>query len=323
MGDLQTELIPARGVNAFVFCPRLFWLEYVVGEFADNEHTVEGRSVHKRVDKPGGEMAAPEGEEEAAWQTRSLWLSDADIGVTAKLDLVDVTESGEVFPVDTKKGRAPDEGLWAPDRVQLTLQALLLRANGYRVEKIAAWYHGSRKRVELMLSDALVAEATDATRDAQILRSQSAPPAPLVDSPQCRGCSLNAICLPDEVNALGRDHLTEPKPNDPTEIRRVFPARDDRLPLYVHTSGTRIGLSKPWRVYLLPIKSRIHAHYCAEMPNTAMSRISIANLSRSTDSAKAWHRQINLKHCSAWREMPPNIIGRYSVKWLGATSPHS
>src|SRR5690554_4645204 len=250
MNEIQSELIPARGVNAFVFCPRLFWLEYVVGEFADNEHTVEGRSVHNRVDKPGGEMPGPEGEDAPAWQTRSLWLSDAQIGVTAKLDLVDVLESGEVFPVDTKKGSAPEVGLWPADRVQLVLQALLLRANGYTVRKIAAWYHGSRKRVEIALADKLIAEAIRAVEQAREALNTAQPPAPLSDSPKCRGCSLNAICLPDEVNALGRDHLGEaaaaqsPTDKDPEEIRRVFPARDDRLPLYVHTSGTRIGLSK-------------------------------------------------------------------------------
>lgn len=243
MDELQDELIPARGVNAFVFCPRLFWLEYVIGEFADNEHTVEGRSVHKRVDKPGGEMTSPHGDDQPGWQTRSLWLSDDELGVTAKLDLVDVNEDGDVFPVDTKKGSAPDEGLWPADQVQLTLQALLLRAHGYDVQKIAAWYHGSRKRVEVDLSAELIARAESAVAGATACCGAQTPPRPLVDSPKCRGCSLNVLCLPDEVNAVGRDPLDQSSDED-DEIRRVFPARDDRLPLYVQSHGTRVGLSK-------------------------------------------------------------------------------
>jgi CRISPR-associated protein Cas4 len=279
MDELQDDLIPARGVNAHVFCPRLFWLEYVAGEWADNEHTVEGRSVHKRVDKPGGEMAGPDDEDSPSWQTRSLWLSDEELGVTARLDLVDVDEDA-VFPVDTKKGRAPDQGLWPADRVQLTLQALLLRAHGYTVDKIAAWYHGSRKRVEVELSDALIEQAEAAVADAASLRLSDSPPAPLVDSPKCRGCSLNAICLPDEVNAVGRDHLVHPNNDEPGDdqagddepIRRVFPARDDRLPLYVQTHGTRVGLSKEQ----LKIKPRRGSD--EEPKKVGLGRISQLNL---------------------------------------------
>ena len=43
-------------------------------------------------------------------------------------------------------------------------------------------------------------------------------------------------CLPDEINLLRLSRAdVEPEP------RRLLPARDDALPLYVQTSGTRIG----------------------------------------------------------------------------------
>ena len=277
MDEFQDELIPARGVNAWVFCPRLFWLEYVVGEFADNEHTVEGRSIHKRVDKPGGRMPAPDGKDEPSWQTRSLWLSDQDIGVTAKLDLVDLIDEGRsedsaVFPVDTKKGKAPDEGLWPADEIQLILQALLLRAHGYRVDKIAAWYHGSRKRVGVDLTDAMIERAKAAVAGAATCRGKNSPPSPLVDSPKCRGCSLNVLCLPDEVNAVGRDHLCEANDENHDEIRRVFPARDDRLPLYVQSHGTRVGLSKQ-ELKIMPRKNSDE-----DVTRVGLGRVSQLNL---------------------------------------------
>ena len=57
-------------------------------------------------------------------------------------------------------------------------------------------------------------------------------PDPLIDSPKCIGCSLSEICLPDETY-LYHDHHVE-------DIRRLYPARDDRYPMYVKDQGAYI-----------------------------------------------------------------------------------
>jgi len=55
------DLIPARMLNEFAYCPRLAYLEWVQGEFADNLETLEGRFAHRRVDRPSrGEVPEPE-----------------------------------------------------------------------------------------------------------------------------------------------------------------------------------------------------------------------------------------------------------------------
>lgn len=82
------DLLPVRSVNVHTFCPRLFWLEDVAGLFAENEHVTEGLAAHRRVDKPGGVLPAPEGDEEP-WHARSLWLASPKLGVSGKLDLVE------------------------------------------------------------------------------------------------------------------------------------------------------------------------------------------------------------------------------------------
>jgi hypothetical protein len=43
------ETVPARMVNEFVYCPRLFHLEWVQGRFATNDDVEEGLYVHRRV----------------------------------------------------------------------------------------------------------------------------------------------------------------------------------------------------------------------------------------------------------------------------------
>ncbi len=47
----RPDLVPARMLNEFAYCPRVAYLEWVQGG-ADSVDTVEGRSQHRRVDSP-------------------------------------------------------------------------------------------------------------------------------------------------------------------------------------------------------------------------------------------------------------------------------
>lgn len=55
--DLPTEepdndrYLPARMINECAYCPRLFYLMHVEGQFAPNAETVEGDHVHRQVDR--------------------------------------------------------------------------------------------------------------------------------------------------------------------------------------------------------------------------------------------------------------------------------
>jgi CRISPR-associated protein Cas1 len=64
-------------------------------------------------------------------------------------------------------------------------------------------------------------------------------PPPLADSPKCPRCSLVGICLPDETRLL----TTQPAPGEKPEVRRLMPARDDALPLYIKDQGATLGKS--------------------------------------------------------------------------------
>lgn len=50
--QLKRELIPARMLNEFAYCPRLCYLEFVQSEWSENLETLEGRFGHRRVDEP-------------------------------------------------------------------------------------------------------------------------------------------------------------------------------------------------------------------------------------------------------------------------------
>ena len=61
-GSAAVPLIPVRMVNEWVYCPRLAYLEWVDGEWADTGDTEDGRRTHARVDVASGRLP-PVGED--------------------------------------------------------------------------------------------------------------------------------------------------------------------------------------------------------------------------------------------------------------------
>lgn len=244
-GQDVPELIPARMLNEFAYCPRLAYIEWVQGEFADNLDTVEGRFAHRRVDQPTTvdvpEPSSDSGEsaDDEVIHSRSVMLSAPSEGLIAKIDLIEFSSASAV-PVDYKRGKIPSipEGAYEPERVQLCAQGLILRENGYHCEGGIIYYVESRRRVAIPFDDALVERTRQLLAQLRATAAAGRLPPPLVDSPKCPRCSLVGICLPDEVVFLNR-----PK-NDRTQSpRRLLPRRDDALPLYVTEQGAFVGKS--------------------------------------------------------------------------------
>lgn len=201
------ELLPVRMVNEYAYCPRLFHLMFVQREWADNRDTMEGKYVHRRVDKPGGKMPAPEvlaaQEEPVTLHARSIPVGSLTLGATAVVDVLE-SDGTAVTPVDYKKSKAPEipEGAWEPERVQVCLQGLLLRENGYTCDEAVLYYAGSKTRVRIPLTHQLIERTLWLLAAARRAAQSERVPEPLIDSPKCPRCSLVGICLPDEVNLL-------------------------------------------------------------------------------------------------------------------------
>ncbi len=230
----EVPLLPARMVNEFVYCPRLAYLEWVQGEWADSADTAEGRFAHRRTEDARGAMPGADAvDEDTRIHARSITLASETLGVIAKLDLVE-GEDGEVRPVDTKRGRRPhvERSAYLPERVQVGLQILLLREHGYNCDEGILYFAESRERVPVLLDDDLHAEVLKAVHSMRLMAASGHIPPPLEDSPKCPRCSLVAICLPDEVSWL-RTGRIEPRP--------LAVARADALPMVVQEHRARIG----------------------------------------------------------------------------------
>ncbi|HEY9248427.1 MAG TPA: Dna2/Cas4 domain-containing protein, partial [Rariglobus sp.] len=254
-GDDPQEPLPARMLNEFVYCPRLFYYEHVEGVFAHNADTRRGAALHKRVDAGKGDLppAAPPADSpsetanpksetgspttssepaEEVIHSRSVSLSSDRLGITAKMDLVEIRTGTEdnlfapvsVCPVDYKIG-APREGdsgpeIWDADRMQLGLQCLILRDHGYTCTEGVIYYRATKQRVTLAVTPEL--ETWIAAQIAAARRAMTGPiPPPLVDSPKCARCSLVTICLPDETRML-HDAPVHPDDEDAPAAQDTF-----------------------------------------------------------------------------------------------------
>jgi CRISPR-associated protein Cas1 len=230
------ELLPARMVNEYVYCPRLAYLEWVQGEWDDNADTVAGRWAHRRVDvESAAEVPDAEAVEDRSLTARSVTVSSDALGAIARVDLLEVEGRG-VRPVDYKRGPIPDtpERAWDPERVQLCVQGLILHDNGYECTGGVLYFVESKTRIEVPFTPELEAQARSALAGLRAMGGGGRMPPPLVDSPKCVRCSLAGICLPDEINRLSHPELG-------IEPRRLVPGRDEALPLYVQEQGAAVG----------------------------------------------------------------------------------
>lgn len=231
-GDLP--LLPARMLNEFQYCPRLAYLEWVQGEWAESADTVEGRTVHKRVDQPSGNLPpADEVESDTRLHARSITLSSNKLGMIAKMDLIEA-EEGAVVPVDYKRSKRPHvaAGAYDPERVQLCAQGLILEEHGYTCTEGVLYFAGSRERVTVAFDDELRQMTRNAIDGLRLIAAGGTIPSPLVDSPKCPRCSLVGICLPDEVNFLKRQE-TPPRP--------LAVLRDEAMPVYVQAHSAKVS----------------------------------------------------------------------------------
>lgn len=226
-------LLPARMINEYQYCPRLAYLEWVQGEWAESSDTVEGRHVHRRVDRPGGDLPAATEESDERFHARSITLSSNRLGLIAKMDLVEA-EGNRVTPVDYKRGKRPHvaRGAYDPERVQLCVQGMILEEHGYQCDEGVLYFAASRERVRVIFDEELRALTRNAVDGLRLIAAGGQIPPPLQDSPKCPRCSLVGICLPDEVNALHKQDMS-PRP--------LAVGRPEALPLYVQARGAKVA----------------------------------------------------------------------------------
>lgn len=234
-------LIPVRALNQINFCERLFYLQYVEGLMQVNAYVEDGSVKHRRM----AQISSPcqPRIEDGVTHTRNVSLSSERLGITAKLDLVEETAS-KIFPVEYKRSSAPAGGKpwWENDAIQLCAQVFLLEEHlGKAINEGVLYYMGSKSRSIVPMDASLREKTLHAIRRARELfaSEKTPPPLPVEKAHRCEGCSLVAICQPEETRML--TGMTPLRKNTVSGVNRVMPTRNDGAVLYLQEQGSRVS----------------------------------------------------------------------------------
>lgn len=210
-------MISASQLNTYLFCPRLLFLEAVLGCQGSNIESEEGRWLHDKL------------------ASEEVYLESQSLGLCGKLDVY--REEGGI-PIEYKRGQPlPDGSPWQGHQVQLCAMGLLLEAvEGRSVEIGYIWYQGSRQRLTIDLSNPVLREKTlDTLAAATTLLSTSVPtklPEPITNRKACLGCNQYRNCLPDEW--MG----TAP----PQEAKTILAPHVEGQPIYIDKAGCKLSV---------------------------------------------------------------------------------
>ncbi len=266
--------LPVRRLHNYLYCPRLFYYQWVENIFVDSADTVEGKRKHRNVDAPSRikdptELDLPEGS-----RLRSLKLESRSLGLVGVVDIVEDTGDGAEI-IDYKRGAARrDENgercAKESDAMQVVACALLLREHGITPVRGWVYYARERRRVPVALSAAAFAECRTKIAAAKALAASGQCPPPLKDDPRCLYCSAYPVCLPNESYWWARTREAvqpdpqmrfpfAPAPSDMASghileemdfaaveprnhaIEAPRPERSDGEVLVVQTPGARVG----------------------------------------------------------------------------------
>ena len=217
---MNTDLppMPVRRLHNYLYCPRLFYLQWVEDLFVENADTASGSAVHKRVDEPSHLREQDLDITERA-ALRSVAVHSESLGLTGIVDLIEDTGNGRQL-LDYKRGaprRDEDGNLVAKenDAAQLASYALLLREEGIEIARAAVYYAAEKKRVAVPLTDALFASTLQTLHEAREVAASGVCPPPLRNDPRCLHCSAYSVCLPNESSYWAGLLPDAPKDKDP------------------------------------------------------------------------------------------------------------
>jgi CRISPR-associated exonuclease Cas4 len=223
----EDDYLPLRSLNDLLYCERRCALHRIEEVWVENAHTLSGTLSHKRADKP------VEWKSESGREVHGMWLKSDRLRLVGKADVVEFQnvsggrrscgaggehgvsqEDGSAgalpsrvlanevpFPVEYKRGKRKK---WDNDDVQLCAQALCLEEMlGVEVPRGAIFHIQSKRRREVIFTDKLRKKTEATTARLHELIASGVTPAAVL-KPQCDGCSLREVCMPELADQTAR-----------------------------------------------------------------------------------------------------------------------
>jgi CRISPR-associated exonuclease Cas4 len=189
---MEPSYLPLAYLNAWEYCPRRFYFEYVLGEMEDNEHIILGRHVHRNINQ---ETTIQEGNTTIHQQQ---WVWSDRLLASGIIDAVEERD-GQLIPLEYKKGKM---GRHLSDHFQLCAAALCLEERtGKTIAHGEIFYHANRRREHVPFTPELRTATETAIHNAHSAGDRPIP-APIDHPKKCQACSLQRLCLPNEMKWL-------------------------------------------------------------------------------------------------------------------------
>jgi CRISPR-associated exonuclease Cas4 len=184
--------LPLAYLNAWEYCQRRFFLEYELGESADNEHLVIGRHLHRNVDNEGKNIEG----DKVIYRRQWVWCDR--LLISGIIDAVE-EQNDQLIPLEFKKGRMNNH---LNDHFQLCGAALCLEERTGKVIPYGEiFYYANRRRERVNFTPELRQATEQAITAARSAIDGKMPP-PINHPKKCQDCSLQNICLPKEMKKL-------------------------------------------------------------------------------------------------------------------------
>jgi len=184
--------LPLSFLNAWEYCPRRFYFEYVCGEMENNEHIIMGQHLHENIDREG-----------QIWEGKTLiyrhqWVWSDRLEIKGIIDAVE-EKDGQLIPLEYKKGKMAQH---LNDYFQVCAAALCLEERtGKAIAHGEIFYHANRRRQKVNFTEGLRQATENAIKLAKECENQPIP-SPINHPKKCQSCSLINICLPYEIKII-------------------------------------------------------------------------------------------------------------------------
>jgi CRISPR-associated exonuclease Cas4 len=170
---MNNTIFPLAYLNAWEYCPRRFYLEYQLGETADNEHIILGRHLHRNVDQEG------QSQEGDTLVYRQQWVWSDRLLVNGIIDAVEERDRS-TCPSGIQKGsngsssQRPFSTLWSG--------FVLEERTGRTITSGEIFYYANRRRQKVPFTPQL-RHATEQAIQAAHAAVMNSMPAP-IDHPE-------------------------------------------------------------------------------------------------------------------------------------------
>ena len=196
----EDDFLMISGIQHFKFCRRQWALIHIEQQWAENQHTVIGELMHKKVHDPYLRE-----KRKGIIIARALPVSSRKMGISGECDVVEFHKCEDgvklyghrglypIYPVEYKKGKPK---ITDEDRLQLAAQAMCLEEMFCtEIPKGAIFYGDTRRRESVEITKELKEEVQSMFQEMHEYYRRKYTPK-VKNSKKCRSCSLKEICLP-------------------------------------------------------------------------------------------------------------------------------